>query len=117
VATRAAFGAAVSALAARPELIVLDGEVGNSTHASEFQLSVRGYVAFAASFAAMRAMHTLTVLYPADAPSTAKLVQTMADTPGEPIRSSTVRTKSSRSAGAKSTTPAPRTPSHLSAPG
>lgn len=37
VATRAAFGAAISALAARPEVVVLDGEVGNSTHAGEFQ--------------------------------------------------------------------------------
>jgi transketolase len=151
VATRAAFGAAVSALAARPEVVVLDGEVGNSTHAGEFKdvaperyfemfiaeqqlvasavgLSVRGYVAFAASFAAflisrpfdfirmagvsqasirlvgthagveigqdgpsqmalediaaMRAVHTSSVLYPADAPSTAQLVQTMADTTG-----------------------------------
>ncbi|CAH0234260.1 Transketolase [Arthrobacter sp. Bi83] len=151
VATRAAFGAAVSALAARPETVVLDGEVGNSTHAGEFEdaareryfemfiaeqqliasavgLSVRGYVAFAASFAAflisrpfdfirmagvsqasirlvgthagveigqdgpsqmalediaaMRAVHTSTVLYPADAPSTAQLVETMADTAG-----------------------------------
>jgi transketolase len=150
-ATRAAFGAAVSALAARPEIVVLDGEVGNSTHAGEFKdaaperyfemfiaeqqliasavgLSVRGYIAFAASFAAflisrpfdfirmagvsqasirlvgthagveigqdgpsqmalediaaMRAVHTSTVLYPADAPSTAQLVQTMADTTG-----------------------------------
>jgi transketolase len=151
VATRAAFGATLSALAARPEIVVLDGEVGNSTHAGEFQnaaperyfemfiaeqqlvasaigLSVRGYIAFAASFAAflisrpydfirmagvsqvsirlvgthagveigqdgpsqmalediaaMRAVHTSTVLYPADAPSTAQLVKTMADTPG-----------------------------------
>ncbi|MDF9750428.1 transketolase [Arthrobacter sp. ES3-54] len=151
VATRAAFGAAVSALAARPEIVVLDGEVGNSTHAGEFKdaaperyfqmfiaeqqliasavgISVRGYIAFAASFAAflvsrpfdfirmagvsqasirlvgthagveigqdgpsqmalediaaMRAVHTSSVLYPADAPSTAQLVQTMADTPG-----------------------------------
>jgi transketolase len=151
VATRAAFGAAVSALAARPEVVVLDGEVGSSTHAGEFKdvaperyfemfiaeqqlvasavgLSVRGYVAFAASFAAflisrpfdfirmagvsqasirlvgthagveigqdgpsqmalediaaMRAVHTSTVLYPADAPSTAQLVKTMADTVG-----------------------------------
>jgi len=141
----------VSALAARPEIVVLDGEVGNSTHAGEFKvaaperyfqmfiaeqqliasavgLSVRGYVAFAASFAAflvsrpfdfirmagvsqasirlvgthagveigqdgpsqmalediaaMRAVHTSSVLYPADAPSTAQLVRTMADTPG-----------------------------------
>lgn len=151
IATRAAFGAAVSALAARPEIVVLDGEVGNSTHAGEFKdaaperyfemfiaeqqliasavgLSVRGYVAFAASFAAflisrpfdfirmagvsqasirlvgthagveigqdgpsqmalediaaMRAVHTSTVLYPADAPSTAQLVATMAGTAG-----------------------------------
>ncbi|QCP00496.1 transketolase [Arthrobacter sp. 24S4-2] len=151
VATRAAFGATVSALAARPEIVVLDGEVGNSTHAGEFQdaaperyfemfiaeqqliasaigLSVRGYIAFSASFAAfliarpfdfirmagvsqvsirlvgthagveigqdgpsqmalediaaMRAVHTSTVLYPSDAPSTAQLVKTMADTPG-----------------------------------
>ncbi|MDQ0848729.1 transketolase [Arthrobacter sp. B3I9] len=151
VATRAAFGAAISALAARPDVVVLDGEVGNSTHAGEFQdvaperyfemfiaeqqlvasaigLSVRGYIAFAASFAAflvsrpfdfirmagvsqasirlvgthagveigqdgpsqmalediaaMRAVHTSTVLYPADAPSTAQLIRTMADTAG-----------------------------------
>jgi transketolase len=32
--------------------------------------------------AAMRAVHTSTVLYPADAPSTAQLVQTMAGAPG-----------------------------------
>ncbi|MCZ9884410.1 transketolase [Arthrobacter sp. B2a2-09] len=151
VATRAAFGAAVSALAARPEVVVLDGEVGNSTHAGDFKevaperyfeifiaeqqlvaaaigLSVRGYVAFASSFAAflvsrpfdfirmagvsevnirlvgthagveigqdgpsqmalediaaMRAVHSSTVLYPADAPSTAQLVSTMSDMPG-----------------------------------
>jgi transketolase len=151
VATRAAFGAALSALAARPEIVVLDGEVGNSTHAGDFKdaapdryfemfiaeqqliasavgLSVRGYIAFAASFAAflvsrpfdfirmagvsqasirlvgthagvevgqdgpsqmalediaaMRAVHSSIVLYPADGPSTAQLVQTMADTPG-----------------------------------
>ncbi|HEY8702623.1 MAG TPA: transketolase [Arthrobacter sp.] len=151
VAPRAAFGAAISALAARPEIVVLDGEVGNSTHAGEFKdvaperyfemfiaeqqlvasavgLSIRGYVAFAASFAAflvarpfdfirmagvsqadirlvgthagveigqdgpsqmalediaaMRAVHTSTVVYPADAPSTARLIRTMADTTG-----------------------------------
>ncbi|WP_442545896.1 transketolase [Arthrobacter sp. KN11-1C] len=151
VATRAAFGAAVSALAVRPEVVVLDGEVGNSTHAGDFKevaperyfevfiaeqqlvaatigLSVRGYVAFASSFAAflvsrpfdfirmagvsevdirlvgthagveigqdgpsqmalediaaMRAVHSSTVLYPSDAPSTAQLVRAMADTPG-----------------------------------
>ncbi len=75
VATRVAFGAAVAALAVRPDVVVLDGEVGNSTHAEEFQkvcpdryfemfiaeqqliaaavgLSVRGYVAFASTFAA-----------------------------------------------------------------
>lgn len=151
VATRAAFGAAVSALAVRPEVVVLDGEVGNSTHADEFKnvcperffemfiseqqliasavgLSVRGYIPFASSFAAfliarpydfirmagvseanirlvgthagveigqdgpsqmalediaaMRAIHTSVVLYPSDAPSTAALVATMADTDG-----------------------------------
>ncbi|TFD39916.1 transketolase [Cryobacterium sp. TMT1-19] len=75
VATRAAFGAAISALAVRPEVVVLDGEVGDSTHAGEFRevcpkrffemftseqqliasavgLSVRGYIPFASSFAA-----------------------------------------------------------------
>jgi transketolase len=74
VATRSAFGAAVAALAARPEVVVLDGEVGNSTHAEEFKkvapdryfemfiaecqlvasatgLAVRGYRPFAATFA------------------------------------------------------------------
>ena len=193
VATRAAFGAAVSALAARPEIVVLDGEVGNSTHAGEFKdaaperyfemfiaeqqliasavgLSVRGYVAFAASFAAflisrpfdfirmagvsqasirlvgthagveigqdgpsqmalediaaMRAVHTSTVLYPADAPSTAQLVRPWPTPPesptcappAAPTRSSTGRTNNSRSAAAKSTTPAPTTPWRLSVP-
>jgi len=151
VATRAAFGAAISALAVRPQVVVLDGEVGNSTHAGEFRdvcperffemfiseqqliasavgLSVRGYIPFASSFAAflvarpydfirmagvseanirlvathagveigqdgpsqmalediaaMRAIHTSVVLYPSDAPSTAALVATMADTDG-----------------------------------
>lgn len=151
VATRAAFGAAISALAVRPKVVVLDGEVGNSTHAGEFKdvcperffemfiseqqliasavgLSVRGYIPFASSFAAfliarpydfirmagvseanirlvgthagveigqdgpsqmalediaaMRAIHTSVVLYPSDAPSTAALVATMADTDG-----------------------------------
>lgn len=75
VATRAAFGAAISALAVRSKVVVLDGEVGNSTHAGEFKdvcperffemfiaeqqliaaavgLSVRGYIPFASSFAA-----------------------------------------------------------------
>ncbi|HEY5356943.1 MAG TPA: transketolase [Streptosporangiaceae bacterium] len=74
VATRSAFGAALAALAARPEVVVLDGEVGNSTHAEEFGkaaperyfemfiaeqqlvasatgLAVRGYRPFAATFA------------------------------------------------------------------
>jgi len=75
VATRVAFGAAVAAMAARPEVVVLDGEVGNSTGAGEFEkvcperyfevfiaecqlvaaavgLSVRGYTAYATTFAA-----------------------------------------------------------------
>ena len=74
VATRVAFGAAIVALAARPEVVVLDGEVGNSTHAEEFAkvapdryfemfiaeqqlvasatgLAVRGYRPFACTFA------------------------------------------------------------------
>ncbi len=75
VATRLAFGQALAALGARPDVVVLDGEVGNSTHAEEFAkkyperyfemfiaeqqlvaaavgFSVRGYVPFAATFAA-----------------------------------------------------------------
>ncbi len=75
VATRLAFGQALAALGARSDVVVLDGEVGNSTHAEEFAkayperyfeifiaeqqlvaaavgLSVRGYVPFAATFAA-----------------------------------------------------------------
>jgi transketolase len=74
VATRSAFGAAIAALAARPEVVVLDGEVGNSTHAEKFAkvapdryfemfiaeqqlvasatgLAVRGYRPFASTFA------------------------------------------------------------------
>lgn len=74
VATRVAFGAAIAALAVRPEVVVVDGEVGNSTHADEFQkvcadryfemfiaeqqlvatavgFAVRGYIPFAATFA------------------------------------------------------------------
>lgn len=151
VATRVAFGAAIAALAARLEVVVLDGEVGNSTHSDEFRdvcperyfemfiseqqliasavgLSVRGYIPFASSFAAfliarpydfirmagvseanirlvgthagveigqdgpsqmalediaaMRAIHSSVVLYPSDAPATAALVRTMADTDG-----------------------------------
>jgi transketolase len=75
VATRVAFGTAIAALAARPEVVVLDGEVGNSTHAEDFAkvcperyfeifiaeqqlvaaavgLAVRGYTPFAVTFAA-----------------------------------------------------------------
>ncbi|MFQ4149998.1 transketolase [Arthrobacter sp. LAPM80] len=74
VATRVAFGAAIAALAARTEIVVLDGEVGNSTHAEEFAkvcperyfemfiaeqqlvasavgVAVRGYIPFASTFA------------------------------------------------------------------
>src|SRR5665213_2110653 len=74
VAIRSAFGAAIAALATRPDVVVLDGEVGNSTHADEFQriapdryfemfiaeqqlvaaatgLAVRGYRPFASTFA------------------------------------------------------------------
>jgi transketolase len=75
IATRKAFGEALAAIGARPEVIALDGEVGNSTHTEDFAkahperyfemfiaeaqlvaaavgLSVRGYVPFAATFAA-----------------------------------------------------------------
>ncbi|NYI07955.1 transketolase [Allostreptomyces psammosilenae] len=75
VATRLAFGKALAALGARPEVVALDAEVGNSTHAEEFGkvhperyfqtfiaeqamiaaavgLSVRGYRPFASTFAA-----------------------------------------------------------------
>src|SRR5215472_12608879 len=75
VATRLAFGQALAALGARGDVVALDGEVGNSTHADEFAkahperyfemfiseqqliaaavgMSVRGYVPFAATFAA-----------------------------------------------------------------
>jgi transketolase len=75
VATRLAFGQALAALGARPDVVTLDGEVGNSTHAEEFAkkyperyfemfiaeqqlvaaavgFSVRGYIPFAATFAA-----------------------------------------------------------------
>ena len=75
VATRKAFGEALAAVGARGEVVALDGEVGNSTHTEEFAkahperyfemfiaeqqlvaaavgLSVRGYVPFAATFAA-----------------------------------------------------------------
>ena len=150
VATRSAFGAAIAALGVRPEVVVLDGEVGNSTHADEFAkvapnryfemfiaeqqlvatatgLAVRGYRPFASTFAvffsrafdfirmagisgvnislvgshagveigedgpsqmalediaALRAVHGSVVLYPADATSTAALVEKMAHTDG-----------------------------------
>jgi transketolase len=75
VATRLAFGQALAAVGARSNVVALDGEVGNSTHAEEFAkvyperyfemfiseqqlvaaavgMSVRGYVPFAATFAA-----------------------------------------------------------------
>lgn len=75
VATRAAFGDALAALGARPEVVVIDGEVGNSTFTEKFKaahpgrffqmyiaegqmigtavgMSVRGYVPYAATFAA-----------------------------------------------------------------
>lgn len=75
VATRKAFGDALAALAARPEVVVLDAEVGNSTHTEEFLkvaperyfeafiaeqsmvaiaagFAVRGYVPYAATFGA-----------------------------------------------------------------
>ena len=75
VPTRKAYGDALVALGARPEVVVLDGEVSNSTHADEFKkafpdrffemyiaeqqlvsaavgLQVRGYVPFASTFAA-----------------------------------------------------------------
>ena len=75
VATRAAYGDALVALGARPEVVVIDGEVGNSTYTEKFKeaypdrffemyiaeqqmvgaavgLSARGYVPFASTFAA-----------------------------------------------------------------
>jgi transketolase len=75
VATRTAFGDALAALGARPDVVVVDGEVGNSTFTDKFKeawpgrffqmyiseqqmvgaavgMSVRGYVPFAATFAA-----------------------------------------------------------------
>ena len=75
VATRRAFGDALAALAARPEVVAIDAEVGNSTHAEEFGkvaperyfqafiaeqlmfgaaagMAARGYVPFAATFGA-----------------------------------------------------------------
>jgi len=75
VATRKAFGESLAAVGARPDVVALDGEVGNSTYTEDFAkayperyfemyiaeqqlvaaavgLSVRGYVPFAATFAA-----------------------------------------------------------------
>ena len=75
VATRLAFGQSLAAVGAQPSVVALDGEVGNSTHLEEFArahpdryfemfiaeqqlvaaavgLSVRGYIPFAATFAA-----------------------------------------------------------------
>jgi transketolase len=150
VATRKAYGDALVALGARPDVVALDGEVSNSTHADEFAkafpdrffemyiaeqmlvagavgISVRGWTPFASSFAAffsraydfvrmagvsevdlrlvgshagveigqdgpsqmaledlasMRAIHSSTVLYPADANAAAKLTGEMADAKG-----------------------------------
>ncbi len=147
IATRVAFGQALKAVGGRSNVVVLDGEVGNSTHTEEFAkvyperyfemfiaeqqmvaaavgMAVRGYVPFAATFGAfltraydfirmsaissanirlcgshagveigadgpsqmaledlaiMRTVHGSTVLYPSDAPSTAFLVQEMAN--------------------------------------
>src|SRR5207245_11685831 len=75
VATRKAYGDALLALAAIPDVVAMDGEVSNSTHADEFAkahpdrffeiyiaeqqlvatavgMSVRGYNPFASTFAA-----------------------------------------------------------------
>ncbi|MGW1012705.1 transketolase [Streptomyces termitum] len=75
VATRVAFGAALAALGARPEVVALDAEVGNSTHSEEFRkayperffqtyiaeqqmiadavgMAVRGFRPYASTFAA-----------------------------------------------------------------
>ncbi|HEX6844651.1 MAG TPA: transketolase [Actinomycetota bacterium] len=151
VATRKAFGDALAWLAGhRPDLVVLDGEVGNSTHTEEAEkvaperfiqlyiaeqcmvgvqtgLQAMGKTAFAASFGAFltraldqvrmgvisradlrlcgshagvsigedgpsqmaledlaifRALEGSTVLYPADAGATVKLVTTMCDLSG-----------------------------------
>ena len=150
VATRKAYGDALLALAAIPDVVAMDAEVSNSTHADEFGkahpdrffeiwiaeqqlvatavgMSVRGYRPFASTFAAffsraydfirmagisqanirlvgshagveigpdgpsqmaledlaaMRAIHSSTVLYPCDPNQTAKLVRLMADTQG-----------------------------------
>lgn len=150
IATRKAYGDALKALGARPDVVALDAEVSNSTYAQEFArayperffemwiaeqqmvaaavgLAVRGYTTFASTFAAffaraydfirmaavsranlrlsgshagvsigedgpsqmgledlamLRAVYGSTVLYPCDGNQTARLLQTMADTPG-----------------------------------
>jgi transketolase len=151
IPTRKAFGEALAWLAGhRPDLVVMDGEVGNSTHTEDFQavaperfiemyiaeqalvgaqtgLQVLGKTAFAATFGAFltraydqvrmgaisraslrlcgshagvsigedgpsqmavedlamfRALHSSTVLYPADGTATVKLVASMCDLPG-----------------------------------
>jgi transketolase len=151
IATRKAFGDSLAWLAGqRRDVVVLDGEVGNSTYTDEFQkvaperffemyiaeqamvgaqvgLQALGETAFAATFgafltratdfirmaaigradlrlsgshagvsigedgpsqmaledlAAMRALHSSTVLVPADGNATVKLVTTMCDLPG-----------------------------------
>jgi transketolase len=151
IATRKAFGGALAWLAGhRPDLVVLDAEVGNSTHTEDFQavapgrflelyiaeqamvgaqtgLQALGKTAFAATFGAFisrtadfvrmaaisranlrlcgshagvsigedgpsqmavedlamfRAVHSSTILYPADGHATIKMVTTMCDLPG-----------------------------------
>ncbi|MEU1495030.1 transketolase [Streptomyces sp. NPDC005776] len=75
VATRVAYGKTLAALGARPDVVVLDAEVGNSTHAEDFEkahperyfqtyiaeqqmiatavgMAVRGYRPYATTFAA-----------------------------------------------------------------
>ncbi|MGH2539224.1 MAG: transketolase [Actinomycetota bacterium] len=151
IATRKAFGETLAWLAGhRPDLVVLDGEVGNSTHTDDFLaaaperfvemyiaeqavigaqtgLQALGKTAFSATFGAFltraydqirmgaisranlrlcgshagvsigedgpsqmaledlsmfRALHSSTVLYPADGTATLKLVTAMCDLPG-----------------------------------
>jgi len=150
VATRKAYGDALVALGAIPDVVAMDGEVSNSTHADEFAkafpdrffeiyiaeqqlvatavgMSVRAYRPFASTFAAffsraydfirmagisqanirlvgshagveigqdgpsqmaledlaaMRAIHSSTVLYPSDPNQTAKLTLLMAHESG-----------------------------------
>lgn len=150
VATRKAYGEALAAIGVRPDVVVLDAEVSNSTFSDDFRqayperffqmfiaeqqmiaaavgFSIRGYVPFASTFAAfltraydfirmagvsganirlagshagveigedgpsqmgledlaaLRAVQGSTVLYPADAVSTAALVIEMAARPG-----------------------------------